>query len=178
MRAMPPNHQRIGIDRSAGATWPDLRVWSRGASIPSVVEPARRRFVKRLSYAFCFFRCPLASSTYEDMHHFETLSTRSAASESRPRMTGARQLVQPNVVTRPPIPGSHLTPGSQKLRQVRRKAAGFNQSPEPAAVGAGCHRATGSAVASVKPRWATPLYGVHVASRRWLSFFRKAIPHL
>ena len=33
-------------------------------------------------------------------------------------------------------------------------------SPEPTAVGAGCHRATGSAVA------------VHVASRRWLSFFR------
>jgi len=34
-----------------------------------------------------------------------------------------------------------------------------NQSPEPTAVGAGCHRATGSAVA------------VHAASRRWLSFF-------
>ena len=45
-------------------------------------------------------------------------------------------------------------------------------SPEPAAVGAGCHRATGSAVASVKPRGATPLYGVPVASRRRLSFFR------
>ena len=49
---------------------------------------------------------------------------------------------------------------------------GANQSPEPAAVGAGCHRATGSAVTSVKSRGATPLYGVHVASRRWLSFFR------
>ena len=44
-------------------------------------------------------------------------------------------------------------------------------SPEPAAVGAGCHRATGSAVASVKPRGATPLYGVPVASRRWPSLF-------
>jgi hypothetical protein len=37
-------------------------------------------------------------------------------------------------------------------------------SPEPTAVGA-----VSSAVASVKPRGATPLYGVHVASRRWLS---------
>jgi hypothetical protein len=43
-------------------------------------------------------------------------------------------------------------------------------SPQPAAVGAGCHRATGSAVASVKPRGATPLYTVHVTSRRRLSF--------
>ena len=42
-----------------------------------------------------------------------------------------------------------------------------NQSPEPTAVGA-CR----SAIASVKPRGATPLYGVHVTSRRWLSFFR------
>jgi len=42
-----------------------------------------------------------------------------------------------------------------------------NQSPEPTAVGA-----VGSAIASVKPRGATPLYGVHVTSRRWLSFFR------
>jgi len=33
------------------------------------------------------------------------------------------------------------------------------KSPEPTAVGAGCHRATGSAVA------------VHVTSRRWLGFF-------
>ena len=43
-------------------------------------------------------------------------------------------------------------------------------SPEPTAVGVGCHRVTGSAVASVKPREATPLYGVHVTSRRWFSF--------
>jgi hypothetical protein len=48
------------------------------------------------------------------------------------------------------------------------------KSPEPAAVGAGCYRATGSAVASVKPRGATPLYGVPAASRRRLSFFRWA----
>ena len=44
-------------------------------------------------------------------------------------------------------------------------------SPEPAAVAAGCHRATGSAVGGVKPRGATPLYGVHGASRWWLSLF-------
>jgi hypothetical protein len=42
-----------------------------------------------------------------------------------------------------------------------------NKSPEPTAVGA--YR---SAIAGVKPRGATLLYGVHVASRRWLSFFR------
>jgi len=42
-----------------------------------------------------------------------------------------------------------------------------NQSPEPTAVGAGR-----SAIAGVKPRRATPLYGVHAASRRWLNFFR------
>ena len=30
----------------------------------------------------------------------------------------------------------------------------------------------GATRASVKPRGATHLYGVHVASRRWLSFFR------
>ena len=40
-------------------------------------------------------------------------------------------------------------------------------SLEPTAVGA-----VRSAVASVKPRGATHLYGVHVTSRRWLSFFR------
>ena len=38
--------------------------------------------------------------------------------------------------------------------------------------GAQADGAGSSAVASVKPRGATPLYGVHVASRRWLSFFR------
>jgi hypothetical protein len=42
-----------------------------------------------------------------------------------------------------------------------------NKSPEPTAVGA-----FSSAIASVKPRGATPLYGVHAASRRWLSFLR------
>ena len=45
-----------------------------------------------------------------------------------------------------------------------------NKSPEPTAVGA-----VSSAVASVKPRGATPLYGVHVASRRWLSFFVRCL---
>ena len=56
--------------------------------------------------------------------------------------------------------------------QWSRNEFSHRLSPEPAAVGAGCHRATGSAVASVKPRGATPLYGVHAASRRRLSFFR------
>jgi hypothetical protein len=50
-----------------------------------------------------------------------------------------------------------------------------NNLPEPAAVGAdGRPVLRGSAVAGVKPRGATPLYGVHAASRRWFSFRRYA----
>src|ERR1039457_4583292 len=50
-----------------------------------------------------------------------------------------------------------------------------SQSPEPTAVGAvACPVLRGSAVASVKPRGATPLYGVHAASRRRFSFLRQA----
>ena len=43
------------------------------------------------------------------------------------------------------------------------------KSPEPPAVGV-----VSSAVASLKPRGATHLYGVHVRSRRCLSSFRQA----
>ena len=41
-----------------------------------------------------------------------------------------------------------------------------NLSPEP--IPFGVPQARDSAVASVKPREAMPLYAVHVASRRWL----------
>ena len=151
---MPPNLQRMVLT-GARVRRPHWREGlSRGASIPSGVEPARRRFVKRLSYAFCFFRCPLAASTYVDFHHFGTLAPRVAASENGAMMTDPKHLVQLNAAAGQ-TSGNNLTPELNNLRQARRGAAGFNKSPEPTAVGA-CR----SAVA------------VHVASRRWLSFFR------
>jgi hypothetical protein len=53
------------------------------------------------------------------------------------------------------------------VRSVSLNGAAFNPSWHLTAVGA-----VSSAVAGVKPRGATSLYGVHAASRRWLSFFR------
>src|ERR1039457_7109516 len=58
-------------------------------------------------------------------------------------------------------------------RRIRWSKNEFSHrlTPEPTAVGAvACPVLRGSAVAGVKPREATPLYGVHVASRRWLNF--------
>ena len=138
---------------------------SRGASIPSGVEPARRRFVKVFSYADCFFSHPLASSTYTEFHHFGTLSARSAAFKNRAMMTAPKPLVQLNAAAGQ-TSGNNLTPELNNLRQARRAAAGFNKSPEPTAVlsrhsfGATADGACCSAVA------------VHAASRRWLFFFR------
>jgi hypothetical protein len=152
---MPPNHQRIGIDRSAGVTWPGLRGWTRGASNPSVVEPARRRFVKTFSYAFCFFRRPLASSTYADFPHLGQSCRGLPPSGNRAMMTEHNHAVQPDTAATWQISGSHPQPESGNLRKVRREAAGFNKALEPTADGA-----VRSAIA------------VHVASRRWLSFFR------
>jgi len=101
-------------------------VLSRGASIPSSVEPARRRFVKAFSYADCFFRRPLASNTCAEFHHFGTHSPRSVASENRPKTHGFNRTVQPNPAAGRPTSGSNLTPASLRLRQARRAAAGFN----------------------------------------------------
>ena len=129
-------------------------VLSRGASIPSGVEPARRRFVKPLSYAFCFFRYPLASSTYADFHHFGTRSPRVAASENGAMMTDPKHLVQLNAAAGQ-TSGNNLTPELNNLRQARRGAAGFNHSPEPTPIGAGS-----SAVA------------VNIVNTARLSFFR------
>ena len=56
---------------------------------------------------------------------------------------------------------------SSDLSHLQLESTWPNKSPEPTAVGA-----FSSAIASVKPRGATHLYGVHVTSRRWLSFFR------
>ena len=150
-----PNSQRMELTVARGRRRHERVRWSREASIPSGVEPARRRFVKAFSYADCFFRRPLASITYAYFHHFGTLSPRSAASENRAMMQGDNRAVQSNPAAGRLISRINLTPGSHILRQVRRAAAGFNKSPEPTAVGA-----VRSAIA------------VHVASRRWLSFFR------
>jgi hypothetical protein len=128
---------------------------SRGASIPSGVEPARRRFVERLSYAFCFFRCPLASSTYAKLPHLGQSHQGLPRCKSQQMMTDQKHVVQSSAALARHTSGSNLTPGSLNLRKVRRAAAGFNKSPEPTAVGA-----VSSAIAG------------HVVSRRWLSFFR------
>src|SRR5208283_2292853 len=147
------NIQRMAL--TGARVWrPHCRVMlSRGASIPSGVEPARRRFVKALSYANCFFRRLLASSTYAGFPNLGHSRRGLPPSGNRPMMTDRKHFVQLNAVAGWAISGSNLTPESLTLRQARRKAAGFNKSPEPTAVGAGS-----SAIA------------VHVASRRWLSF--------
>src|ERR1035437_7331718 len=122
----PPNLQRMELTGARGRR-PHGRVGrSRGASIPSGVEPARRRFVKAFAYADCFFRRPLASSTYPDFHHFWTLTPRSAASENRAMMQGDNRAVQSNPAAGWLISRINLTPGALILRQVRRAAAGFN----------------------------------------------------
>jgi hypothetical protein len=125
-----PNHQGIEMTGARVRRPHGCVGWSRGASFQSAVEPARRRFVKPFSYAFCFFRRPLASITYADFHHFGTLSPRCAASENRAMMTGPKHLVQPNAAAGQ-TSGNNLIPGSHKFRQARRAAAGFNHSLEP-----------------------------------------------
>jgi hypothetical protein len=152
---MMPNHQRMELT-GARVSCPNCReVSSRGASIPSVVEPARRRFVNAFSYAFCFFRRPVASSTYADFPHLGQSCRGLPPSENRAMMTEPDHAVQPNTAATWQISGSHPQPESGNLRQARRAAAGFNKTLEPTAVGV-----FSSAIA------------VHVASRRWLSFFR------
>jgi hypothetical protein len=98
---------------------------SRGASIPSGVEPARRRFVKWLSYAFCFFRCPLASSTYAELPHLGQSHQGLPRSKSQQMMTDQKHVVQSSAALARHTSGSNLTPGSLNLRKVRRAAAGL-----------------------------------------------------
>jgi len=63
--------------------------------------------------------------------------------------------------------------GLNYVHSVALSGAAFNPSWHLTAVGAGAYPVLrGSAIAGVKPRGATPLYGVHATSRRWLSFFR------
>ena len=150
----PPNLQRMVLTVARVRRRHERARWSREASIPSGVEPARRRFVKSFSYADCFFRHPLASSTYAGFPIYRLSRLGLPPTGNRVMMHGYNQAVQSNLAAGRPISGSNLTPRSHKFRQARRAAAAFNQSPEPTAVAA--------AVA------------IHAASRRWLSFFRSA----
>ena len=104
---------------------------SRGASFPSGVEPARRRFVKAFSYADCFFRHPLASSTYAELPDLRHSRRGLPSSGNRPMMTDHESAVQSNDAVARPTSGSNLTPGSLNLRKVRRAAAGFNARTVP-----------------------------------------------
>ena len=116
------------MELTGARSWrPNCRVMlSRGASIPSGVEPARRRFVKAFSYADCFFRHPLASSTYAELPDLRHSRRGLPSSGNRPMMTDHESAVQSNDAVARPTSGSNLTPGSLNLRKVRRAAAGFN----------------------------------------------------
>ena len=107
-----------------------LEVCSRGASIPSGVEPARRTFVQGLAYAFCFVCGPLPSGTDAEPPLWGQFYQGLPSAKSKPRMKAQRHVVQSAAMARRSS-GSKLMPEPSKLRQVRRAAAGFNQSPEP-----------------------------------------------
>ena len=121
-----PNLQRMVL--TGARVWrPHCRVMlSRGAPIPSGVEPARRRFVKARSDAYCFYRRPMASITCAEFAKSGHPHRGLPPSGNRPIMTDPEHVVQFNTVAGRPISGSNLTPGSRKLRQARRAAAGFN----------------------------------------------------
>ena len=157
-RAKPPNLQRMEL--TGARVWRPHRraMLSRGASIPSGVEPARRRFVKTFSYADCFFRRPLASSTYAKLPDLRHSRRGLPPSGNRPMMTDHDSAVQSNDAAARHTSGSNLTPGSWNLRQARRAAAGFNKSPEP----------TGSGAFSCPRRFSF----IHIISCRWLSLPR------
>jgi hypothetical protein len=145
------NHQRIEMT-GARVGCPVCSVGlSRGASIQSVVEPARRRFMKSSLLPFAFLQPSWHQALTQDRRGGGLLSEVDCPPGNRPIMAAHSRAVQSNAAAGH-ISGSNLTPESLRLRQVRRVAAGFNKSPEPTAVAA--------AVA------------IHAASRRWLSFLR------
>jgi len=126
-----PNHQRIEMTEARVRRPDGCEKWSRGASFKSVVEPARRRFVKPFSYAFCFFRCLLASITYVEIPNFGQSGRGLPRSQSRQILAPQKHVVQSNAVVARHTSGSDLTPRSLNLHKVRRAAAGFNHSLEP-----------------------------------------------
>jgi hypothetical protein len=119
-----PNHQRIEMTGARMGRGDGRGVWPRGASFQSVVGPARGRFVKRFYYAFCFFDCLLASSTYAETPICGHSCRGLRRCQSRQIMTAKKHFVQSNDATARHTSGSNLTPKSLNLRQVRRAAAG------------------------------------------------------
>ena len=112
------NHQRIGKDRGAEERSFWLRVKSRRASFPSVVEPARPagwgHHRSGGALAFCFFDGPWAASTY--------------AKTARSAPPAAAAIQGQSLRMRPGLVEPSLTPGASSARQARRGAAGFNHA--------------------------------------------------
>ena len=127
-----PNLQRMELTGARGRRRHERVRWSREASIPSGVEPARRRFVKAFAYADCFFGDPLASSTYAEFPHLGHFRQGLPPSGNRPMMTDHKHLVQPSAGIGK-TSGDTLISESTNLRQARRGAAGFNTALEPTA---------------------------------------------
>ena len=119
-----PNNQRMELTGARGKR-------GRGASIPSGVEPARRRFVKAFSYAFCFLRHLLASSTYAKSAWFRHPRRSLPPPGNSPIMTNYNRSVQSNVAAAGQTSVNNLIPESFDARQARRGAAGFNNALQP-----------------------------------------------
>ena len=152
-----PNLQRMVLTgaRVGRPHW--LEVCSRGASIPSGVEPARPTFVQGRSYACCFFGGPLPSGTDAEPPLWGQFYQGLPSAKSKPRMKAQRHVVQSAAMARRSS-GSKLMPEPSKLRQVRRAAAGFNKTLEP----------TWTNVSVL--RLSVGIY--HATIPTWLSFFR------
>jgi hypothetical protein len=117
---MEANHQRIGKDRGAEQASLCLRVRSRRASSPSVVEHARRicrRGPPRLCLlALCFLGGYWAAISYAESTRFGLLGT---PARPRPTVGSPQGFVEMN-----------LPPEAQVARQACRAAAGFNDRVE------------------------------------------------
>jgi hypothetical protein len=144
------NHQRIEMTGARMGRGHGRGVWPRGASFQSVVGPARRRFVKPFSYAFCFFDCLLGSSTYAEIPIFGHSCRGLPRCKSRQIMTAKKHFVQSNGATARHTSGSNLTPKTLNLRQVRREAAASNNSPEPTPIGAASPHSRAASLVSAR----------------------------
>ena len=99
---------------------------SRGASIPSGVEPARRRFVKSFSMRIAFWPTSSHQALTQKRHGCGILSEVGCPPGNRPIMTVQDHAVQSNHADDRHTSVSILTPGSLNRRKARRAAAGFN----------------------------------------------------
>ena len=121
------NHQRMGRTgarrlRSVGRVG-----WSRGASFPSGVEPARRRFVKAFSMRIAFWPSSWPQALTQNRRGCGIRSEVGRPPGNRPIMTDPNRAVQSHAAAGQ-TSGSNLTPEALRLRQVRRAAAGFNHA--------------------------------------------------